>query len=182
MRLREHHESGWAVFESAVHHDERGWLTEALRVEVLEAHLGSITVAQQNLSWSRRGVLRGLHYQLGPPQGKLVRVIEGAIHDVIVDLRKGSKSFGQSFAFELSADDPVSVWVPPGFAHGFFAREDSLVVYALTQAWESELDRTIRWDSPGLSIAWPLGDAEPILSAKDAGAPVFDADGEYQQL
>jgi dTDP-4-dehydrorhamnose 3,5-epimerase len=173
MKLRSVHDAGWALFESALWSDERGWLTEALRIDVLQAHAGPVAIAQENLTRSRRGVLRGLHYQFGSPQGKLVRVVEGRIHDVIVDLRRGSPYFGRSFGIGLDANDPASLWVPPGFAHGFLALEHSLVLYALTHPWDERLDRAIRWNSPGLSIDWPLGGQAPLLSAKDLAAPDF---------
>ena len=174
MKLRSAHASGWALFGAAVHRDERGWLMEALRLDALRTHAGPVTIVQQNVSQSRRGVLRGLHYQLGAPQGKLVQVLAGRVHDVIVDLRRESPDFGAHFAFVLRADDPQMLWVPPGFAHGFLAREDSLLLYGLTQAWNAQLDRAIRWNSTGLSIDWPLDGGGPILSARDRDAPGLD--------
>jgi dTDP-4-dehydrorhamnose 3,5-epimerase len=173
MKLHAAHPAGWALFEARVHRDDRGWLMEALRLDVLRSHAGPVEIAQQNLSRSRRGVLRGLHYQLGAPQGKLVQVLEGRIHDVVVDLRRDSPTFGTSFAFDLSADLPRLLWVPPGFAHGVLALEDSLMSYALTCAWDARLDRAIRWNSPELSIAWPLDGIDPIVSARDRDAPSF---------
>lgn len=173
MKLRERHDAGWAVFESAVHHDERGWLVEALRTEVLQHVAGEVAILQQNLSHSRQGVLRGLHYQLGAPQGKLLRLLRGRARDVIVDLRRHSPWFGRHFVFELAEDDSCSLWVPPGFAHGFFAREECLLMYSLTQPWDASLDRAVRWDSPALAIDWRLNGAEPILSARDRDAPLF---------
>ncbi|HRA77375.1 MAG TPA: dTDP-4-dehydrorhamnose 3,5-epimerase [Burkholderiaceae bacterium] len=171
MKLRSAHASGWALFGAAVHRDERGWLMEALRLDALRTHAGPVTIVQQNVSQSRRGVLRGLHYQLGAPQGKLVQVLAGRVHDVIVDLRRESPDFGAHFAFVLRADDPQMLWVPPGFAHGFLACEDSLMMYGLTQPWDAGLERAIRWDSPGLAIDWPLEGADPVLSDRDRGAP-----------
>ena len=171
MKLRSAHASGWALFSANLHRDERGWLMEALRLDALRAHAGAIDIVQQNLSHSRRGVLRGLHYQLGAPQGKLVQVLAGSVHDVIVDLRRESPDFGASFAFALRADEPRMLWVPPGFAHGFLAREDSLLLYGLTQAWDAQLDRAIRWNSAELAIDWPLDGNGPILSARDRDAP-----------
>ncbi|MBX3590965.1 MAG: dTDP-4-dehydrorhamnose 3,5-epimerase [Burkholderiaceae bacterium] len=174
MKLHTAHRAGWALFDARVHRDDRGWLMEALRLDVLRSHAGPVEIAQQNVSRSHRGVLRGLHYQLGAPQGKLVQVLEGRIHDVIVDLRRHSPTFGTSFAFDLSADLPRLLWVPPGFAHGVLALEDSLMSYALTCAWDARLDRAIRWNSPDLSIAWPLDGIDPIVSARDRDAPTFD--------
>ncbi len=173
MKLRSAHPAGWALFDAPVHRDERGWLIEALRIDVLRAHAGEVEIVQQNLSHSRCGVLRGLHYQLGAPQGKLVQVIDGAVHDVIVDLRHGSPHFGTSFANVLRAAHPRMLWVPPGFAHGFLALEDSLMLYGLTQPWDATLDRAIRWDSPQLAIDWPLAGAQPLVSQRDREAPDF---------
>lgn len=173
MKLRTAHVAGWALFGAEVHRDGRGWLAETLRIEVLRAHAGPVAIAQQNLSRSRRGVLRGLHYQLGAPQGKLVQVLEGRVFDVIVDLRRDSPDFGTSFGFDLDAEEPQALWVPPGFAHGLLAREDCLLLYALTQPWDARLDRAIRWDSPGLAIDWPLDGLEPIVSARDREAPTL---------
>jgi dTDP-4-dehydrorhamnose 3,5-epimerase len=173
MKLRTAHPSGWALFDSTVHSDQRGWVTELLRIETLRAHAGPVTIAQENLTRSARNVLRGMHYQVGPPQGKLVRVLQGRLHDVIVDLRRGSPWFGQSFDTDLRDHHSLMLWVPPGFAHGFLAREDSLVLYALTRPWDPRLDRAIRWDSAALAIDWPLEDGEPIVSEKDRAAPAF---------
>ena len=173
MLLRTAHPSGWALFDSVARSDGRGWVTESFRLDVLRAHAGPLTIAQQNLSRSARGVLRGLHYQLGPPQGKLVQVLGGRIHDVIVDLRRRSEWFGQSFATDLRDRESLTLRVPPGFAHGFLAREDSLVLYALTCRWDPHLDRAIRWNSAALGIDWPLEQDEPILSEKDREAPPF---------
>lgn len=173
MRLRTAHPSGWALFESVVHRDERGWLTESLRLDALQAHAGPVSVVQQNLSHSRRGVLRGLHYQLGAPQGKLVHVVRGRVRDVIVDLRRGAPTFGLGYAFDLGEDDPTPLWVPPGFAHGFLAREDCLVSYAMTQARDAAAERTLRWNSPALALDWQLAGIEPVVSPRDRDAPVF---------
>lgn len=173
MKLHAAHPAGWALFEARIHQDDRGWLMEALRLDVLRSHAGPVEIVQQNFSRSHRGVLRGLHYQLGAPQGKLVHVLEGRIHDVIVDLRRDSPTFRTSFAFDLSADLPRLLWVPPGFAHGVLALEDSLMSYGLTCAWDVRLDRAIRWNSPELSIAWPLDGIDPIVSARDRAAPTF---------
>ena len=173
MKLHSAHAAGWALFDAPVHRDDRGWLIEALRLDALRAHAGPVGIVQQNLSRSRRGVLRGLHYQLGAPQGKLVQVIDGSVHDVIVDLRRGSPHFAMPFAIELRAEHPQMLWVPPGFAHGFLALEDCLMLYGLTQPWEAALDRAIRWNSPRLAIDWPLAGAQPLLSERDREAPDF---------
>lgn len=173
MKLHSAHAAGWALFDAPVHRDDRGWLIEVLRLDALRTHAGPVGIVQQNLSRSRRGVLRGLHYQLGAPQGKLIQVIEGSAYDAIVDLRRGSPHFATSFGFELRAEHPQMLWVPPGFAHGFLALEDCLVLYGLTQPWDAALDRAIRWDSPQLAIDWPLAGAQPLLSRRDREAPDF---------
>lgn len=173
MKLHTAHESGWALFAAEAHRDERGWLAETLRIDVLRAHARDVRIVQQNLSASRRGVLRGLHYQIESPQGKLLQVLQGCVHDVIVDLRRASPTFGASFTFELHTDSLQSLWVPPGFAHGFLALEDSTVLYSLTQPRIASAERVIRWDSPQLAISWPLKGAQPLLSERDRSAPVF---------
>ncbi len=174
MKLHAAHPGGWAIFEAQAHADERGWVAEILREDALRAHAGELRVVQQNLSMSRRGVLRGMHYQLESPQGKLVQVLRGRIHDVIVDLRRDSPDFGRSFAIRLSGDSLQSLWAPPGFAHGFLAMEDSTVLYSLTQPRIAAAERAIRWNCPQLGIEWPLAAGqEPIISERDRAAPVF---------
>jgi dTDP-4-dehydrorhamnose 3,5-epimerase len=127
---------------------------------------------QDNHSRSVRGTLRGLHYQLDRPQGKLVQVAVGAIFDVAVDLRRSSATFGRWVGQELSDDNHRQLWVPPGFAHGFYVLSDVAdVLYKCTEPYLAQLDRTLRWDDPTLAIAWPLDGGRPLLSARDATAP-----------
>lgn len=171
MKLRIADPSGWALFDSEAHRDERGWLAETLRVEALCAQAGDVHIVQQNLSASRRGVLRGLHYQLEAPQGKIVQVVQGRIFDAIVDLRRSSPNFGRSYTFELDADILQTLWVPPGFAHGFLALDDVLVLYAMTEPRIPHAERVLRWNAPELGIEWPLEKSEPLLSARDRAAP-----------
>lgn len=173
MRLQNAHASGWALFDAEPHRDERGWLAETLRLDALRAHAGDVRIQQQNLSASHRGVLRGLHYQLEAPQGKLVQVIHGRVHDAIVDLRPSSTTFGHSFTFDLRAEALQSLWVPPGFAHGFLALEDSVVLYALTRPRVPHAERAVRWNSPEFGIEWPLPAGPPVLSPRDRDAPLF---------
>ena len=174
MKLQMAHPSGWALFEAQAHHDERGWLAETLRIDALRAHAGDVDIVQQNLSASRRGVLRGLHYQVEQPQGKLLQVMHGRVFDVIVDLRRTSPLFGRSFTFELRADALQLLWVPPQFAHGFLALDDATVLYSLTRPRVASAERAIRWNSPELGIDWPLEEGkQPLLSARDAAAPPF---------
>lgn len=177
MKLQTAHPSGWALFEAQAHHDERGWLAETLRIDTLRAHAGNVQIVQQNLSSSSGGVLRGLHYQTRQPQGKLLQVLHGRVHDVIVDLRRTSPHFGRHFALELRADALQLLWVPPEFAHGFLALEDATVLYSLTRPRIASAERSIRWNSPELGIDWPLEGRQPLLSTRDAAAPFFtDAD------
>jgi dTDP-4-dehydrorhamnose 3,5-epimerase len=123
---------------------------------------------QDNHSGSRRGVLRGLHYQVEHAQGKLVRVAVGEVFDVVVDLRKSSPTFGRSFGTTLSADNPAMLWVPPGFAHGFLTLSDHAdFLYKTTDYWFPQHERTLLWNDPALGIEWPLS-VNPILTPKDA--------------
>jgi len=158
------------VIEGKRFGDDRGFFSETYRAEAF-AELGIPPLVQHNHSRSERGVLRGLHYQLPPRAlGKLVRCVRGAVLDVAVDLRKGSATFGQHVAVELTEDQNQLVWVPEGFAHGFLAlSEVADVVYMQTDYWSPEHDRAVRWDDPTLAIPWP--ESNPKLSAKDAAAP-----------
>jgi dTDP-4-dehydrorhamnose 3,5-epimerase len=167
------------IIEPEVFTDSRGFFFESYNRRRFEAQVGyPVEFVQDNHSRSRRGVLRGLHYQLPPhPQGKLIRVASGEIYDVTVDIRRGSPTFGQWQAVVLSAENQRQLWVPPGYAHAFMALSESAdVLYKTTDYWVKELDRSIRWDDPVLGIAWPAG-ITPILSEKDAQACAFlDAD------
>ena len=131
---------------------------------------------QDNHSRSARHVLRGLHYQLANPQGKLVRVTEGAVFDVAVDMRRSSATFGQWVGATLSADNHQMLYIPPGFAHGFVVlSERADFLYKCTTLWDPVSDRSLAWDSPEIGIAWPLEGATPSLAAKDAAAPPLAA-------
>lgn len=133
---------------------------------------------QEAVSRSARGVLRGLHYQIERPQGKIVRCIAGEIFDVAVDLRRSSPSFGQWVAERLSAENRRGLWIPPGFAHGFYVLRDADILYTLTDVWAPEHERRIVWNDPALAIAWPLTAGEtPTVSPKDAAGQAF-ADAE----
>ncbi|MBK9033113.1 MAG: dTDP-4-dehydrorhamnose 3,5-epimerase [Myxococcales bacterium] len=165
--------AGVLVLERAVHADERGWLTELHRVEHLAA-LGVPPFVQENLSASRRGVVRGLHFQRAMPQGKLITVVHGAIYDVAVDLRPDEPTLGRWVALELTAAAPRSLWIPPGCAHGFQAATDEAVVlYQLTAPYAAADEGAIRWDDPTLAIPWPIAPA--IVSARDRAAPAWRA-------
>jgi|SRR5690554_4323384 len=170
------------LLKTPKHSDERGFFTETFRVSWFDNIAPELTFLQDNHSYSKQGVLRGLHYQLERPQGKLVRVIRGKIFDVVVDLRKNSTTFGRWQGFELSAENRQQLWIPPGFAHGFYtvsAEADCL--YRCTDYYHAASERTIRWDDADLSINWPLvtdtNNALPLVSAKDQqGAGFQQAD------
>jgi dTDP-4-dehydrorhamnose 3,5-epimerase len=164
---------GLLVIEPRVFADERGAFFESFNLARFRDATGlGIDFVQDNHSVSRKGVLRGLHYQAAPhAQGKLVRVVRGAAWDVAVDIREGSPTFGRWAAVELSASNRKQLWIPEGFAHGFLALEDDTeFLYKTTSYWSGASERTIRWDDPVLGVEWPLT-AAPIVSAKDAAAP-----------
>lgn len=165
--------------EPRVFRDPRGAFLETWNERAYRELGIDLPFVQDNLSISARGTLRGLHYQVEQPQGKLVRVIKGAVHDVVVDLRRSSPRFGRHAAICLAADDLGALWVPPGFAHGFLALEaDTRVQYKVTDFWAPSHERTLAWDDPTLAIDWPLPGGEvPLLSDKDrAGRRLADAD------
>ena len=165
------------VIEPRVFEDARGFFLESYnRRAFAEAGIDAEFV-QDNHSRSGRGVLRGLHYQIEHAQGKLVRVIEGEVLDVAVDLRRASPTFGRHVAMTLSAADKRMLFIPPGFAHGFLVvSEAAQFLYKTTDYWYPEHERTLLWRDPALSIAWPAG-IEPALAAKDAaGIPLAFAD------
>jgi dTDP-4-dehydrorhamnose 3,5-epimerase len=158
--------------------DERGWFAEVFNAERFRAAGLPSEFVQDNQSFSARGVLRGLHYQLGKPQGKLVRVLSGHIWDVAVDLRRESPDFGKFAAFHLKprndAGELELLWIPEGFAHGFLVlSETAEVLYKTTAGYFPEGERCIRWDDPTLAIPWPLDGLTLSVSAKDAVGSLF---------
>ena len=162
--------------------DERGWFAEVFNTERFAAAGLPANFVQDNQSFSARGVLRGLHYQLGRPQGKLVRVLSGHIWDVAVDLRRDSPDFGRWAGFDLKPRNPAGelelLWIPEGFGHGFLVlSETAEVLYKTTDLYHPAGERCVRWDDPTLGIAWPLADITPSVSAKDAVGSWF-ADAE----
>jgi dTDP-4-dehydrorhamnose 3,5-epimerase len=166
------------VIEPRVFEDERGFFFESFNARRFEELTGlRPDFVQDNHSQSLRNVVRGLHYQVGCPQGKLVRVVSGAVYDVVVDLRRASPTFGQWAATELSAENRRQLWIPPGFAHGFMAISDSAeCVYKTTDYWSPPHERTLLWNDPALDIRWPLS-GEAVLSAKDKlGMPLSQAE------
>ena len=165
------------VLEPRVFQDARGFFVESYNRKTL-ADAAGITqdFVQDNHSRSTRGVLRGLHYQVRQPQGKLVRALSGRIFDVAVDLRRASPRFGKWVGVELSADNFRQLWVPAGFGHGFLVLSDTAeVLYKTTDYYAPAHERSVRWDDPTLAIAWPALDVAPVLSAKDAQAPALAA-------
>jgi dTDP-4-dehydrorhamnose 3,5-epimerase len=170
---------GLVVFEPKVFGDDRGAFFESFNATRFHEATGAdVRFVQDNHSISKRGVVRGLHYQLEPhAQGKLVRVAVGAAYDVAVDIRRRSPTFGKWAGVELSAANRKQFWIPAGFAHGFLALEEGTeFLYKTTDFWHGASERAIRWDDPAIGIKWPLGVA-PILSGKDATAPLM-ADAE----
>lgn len=178
MKVIETELPGVLVLEPQVFGDARGFFLESYNRERFHAATGvDVDFVQDNHSRSARGVLRGLHYQIRQPQGKLVRVVSGAVFDVAVDLRRASPTFGRWAGVELSAENQRQLWVPAGFGHGFLVLSDSAdFLYKTTDYYAPEHERGIAWNDPAIGIRWPL-DGEPRLSAKDAVAPLL-ADAE----
>jgi dTDP-4-dehydrorhamnose 3,5-epimerase len=177
MLVRNTELPGVIVVEPKVHGDARGWFYESYNRRRLEAALGrKLDFVQDNQSLSRRGVLRGLHYQLPGAQGKLVRVTRGEVWDVAVDLRRSSPTFGRWAGETLSGENRRQLWIPEGFAHGFVVLSDEAeFLYKTTDYWQPEHERCIRWDDPDLAVAWPLAGLTPSVSAKDAAGLAFRA-------
>ncbi|HEY1984467.1 MAG TPA: dTDP-4-dehydrorhamnose 3,5-epimerase [Terracidiphilus sp.] len=150
--------------------DERGWFAEVFNARAFAQAGLPQSFVQDNQSFSTRGVLRGLHYQVGQPQGKLVRVLSGHIWDVAVDLRPGSPDFGKWAGFDLKGEDIEFLWIPEGFGHGFLVMSETAnVLYKTTGFYFKEGERCVRWNDPTLTIDWPLnGIGDPNVSAKDA--------------
>ncbi len=163
------------VVEPRVFGDARGFFFESYNRKAFEEAVGrSVEFVQDNHSSSARGVLRGLHYQLPHPQGKLVRVVLGEVFDVAVDLRRGSATFGRWVGEVLSAENKRQLWIPEGFAHGFLVvSEQAEFLYKTTDYWHPEAEQCIRWDDPEIGIRWPLDGLAPTVSAKDAAGKRF---------
>lgn len=163
------------IIEPKVFGDSRGFFFESFNKRMFREITGiDAEFVQDNHSRSARGVLRGLHYQIKQPQGKLVRVVRGKVFDVAVDLRRASPTFGKWFGLELSEDNHRQLWIPPGFGHGFVVLSDSAdFLYKTTDYWAPEHERCIIWNDPELGIAWPLDGISPQLSAKDQQGKCF---------
>ena len=164
------------IFEPIVFSDERGFFFESFNHKKFENLIGrSIDFVQDNQSHSVKGTLRGLHYQIVHPQGKLIRVIDGEVFDVAVDLRRASKTFGSWVGVVLSAENKRQLWIPEGFAHGFYVLSNSAeFLYKTTDYWFPQHERILMWNDPRVNIQWPLNSISPILSAKDANAIAFE--------
>lgn len=155
------------LIEPQVFGDHRGFFLETFRQDDFEAHIGNYTFVQDNHSKSTKGILRGLHYQIQQPQGKLVRVTSGQVFDVAVDIRQSSPWFGKWAGEILSAENKAMLWVPPGFAHGFYVMSDEAEFsYKCTDYYAPQHERSILWNDSDIAIEWPL-DIEPVLSSKD---------------
>jgi dTDP-4-dehydrorhamnose 3,5-epimerase len=167
------------LVEPKVFQDDRGFFLETFQAQKYRAAGIAAVFVQDNHSGSRRGVLRGLHYQVGRPQGKLVSAVAGEVFDVAVDLRRSSPTFGRWVGVPLAARDHRQLWVPPGFAHGFYVLSEwAEVAYKVTDFYDPEEERTLAWDDPMVGIAWPLPDGRPpVLSPKDLqGKRLSEAD------
>lgn len=164
------------VLEPKVFGDARGFFFESFNARDFAQVTGlNVEFVQDNHSKSARGVLRGLHYQIQHPQGKLVRVIKGEVFDVAVDLRRSSPTFGRWVGERLSADNHRQLWVPPGFAHGFVVTSESAeFLYKTTDYWYPEHERSLLWSDPAIGIHWPI-EGQPLLAAKDAAAALLRA-------
>lgn len=180
MRARPTGLDGVLVLEPAVHADARGFFFESFNARAFRELTGvDAAFVQDNHSRSARQVLRGIHYQLVRPQGKLVRVVAGRVYDVAVDLRRSSPRFGQWAAVELSADNALQLWVPPGFGHAYLVLSESAdLLYKTTDYWFPEHERAVAWNDPAIGVDWPLQGA-PVLSPRDAAAPRLAAAGVY---
>lgn len=166
------------ILEPKVYKDDRGFFLESFNQKIIQDMLQiEDSFVQDNHSFSVKNVLRGLHYQIQNPQGKLIRVVHGEIFDVAVDLRADSPTFKKWVGVYLSAENKKMIWIPPGFAHGFFvASTNADVCYKVTAYYDAASDRTLRWDDPDLAIEWP-NKKKPILSSKDlAGKFLKDAE------
>lgn len=163
------------IIEPKVFGDERGFFMETFRTDQFKQHCAMRDFIQENHSKSSKGVLRGLHYQIENTQGKLVRVIRGTVFDVAVDMRQESQTFGKWVGVELSAENKRQLWIPEGFAHGFYVMSNEAeFVYKCTDVYNPKAEISLRWDDPFLNIDWPIpSGAQPSLSLKDSEGYLF---------
>lgn len=175
MNIRDTTLAGVCVIEPRVFPDSRGIFFESYNERTFAQAVGrDVVFVQDNHSISKAGVLRGLHYQIQEPQGKLVRVIRGKIFDVAVDLRRDSDTYGKWFGAFITAASREQIWIPEGLAHGFLVLEDNTeVIYKTTNYYSPKNERCIKWDDPHLSIDWPMEHRKIMVSEKDASAPSF---------
>lgn len=164
---------GLKLLIPSVHSDSRGWFMESYNEDVYSFAGIPTTFKQDNLSFSKKGVLRGMHYQLNNPQGKLVSVLKGAVWDVVVDIRKDSPTFGEWEAVFLSEENKKQFWIPVGFAHGFYAKEDTLFHYKCSSLRDAESEGSLKWSDPVLNGAWGFVESLPTISDKDNKAISF---------
>lgn len=164
------------ILEPKVFGDERGFFLETFRDDWFKTHVADVEFVQDNHSKSAQGILRGLHYQTQSTQGKLVRVVSGEVYDVAVDMRESSPTFGQAFGVLLSAENKKQLWVPAGFAHGFYVTSESAeFVYKCTDYYAPQYEQSVLWNDAALEIEWPLVDGkEPLLSEKDKNGLSFE--------
>lgn len=176
MNIIECNIRGPLIIEPKVFGDDRGFFLESWNAQVFAEAGLDLTFVQDNHSRSQKGVLRGMHFQNPSPQGKLVRVVRGAVFDAVVDLRRSSPTFGKWTGVVLSAENKRMFWVPEGFAHGFLTLEDDTdFLYKCTTPYAPQNEASLAWDDPAVDIEWPLDGIEPKLSAKDAvGVPLAD--------
>jgi len=173
MKVQSTQIPGVLIVEPVVFGDDRGFFLESYNKREMQSIGIDAHFVQDNHSRSSRNVLRGLHYQINQPQGKLVRVVSGKVFDVAVDIRRDSAFFGKWAGVELSAENKRMFWIPPGFAHGFVVLSDSAdFLYKATDYYEQKFERTILWNDPDLAIEWPI-EGKPILSLKDAAGKAF---------
>ncbi|CAH0497941.1 dTDP-4-dehydrorhamnose 3,5-epimerase [Novosphingobium sp. CECT 9465] len=175
MNIIECNIPGPLIIEPKVFGDERGFFLETWNNAAFAQAGLNLQFVQDNHSRSKKGVLRGMHFQNPEPQGKLVRVVRGAVYDVAVDLRRSSPTFGKWTGVTLSAENKRMFWVPEGFAHGFLTLEDDTdFLYKCTAPYAPQNEASLAWDDPAVGIEWPLGDIQPQISAKDAAGLSLD--------
>jgi dTDP-4-dehydrorhamnose 3,5-epimerase len=181
MQVVEKALNGVVLLEPKVFGDERGFFMETFNERVFRDLTGvTLDFVQDNHSRSARNVLRGLHYQIRQPQGKLVRVVSGSVFDVAVDMRRSSPTYGRWFGAELTAQNKRQLWVPPGFAHGFVVTSDTAdFLYKTTDYWAPDFERSLAWNDPTVGVAWPV-EGEPLLSAKDKSGAAFGVAEAYE--
>lgn len=179
MKYKELDISGLVLIEPKIFGDQRGFFMETWREDEFSKSVKQVSFVQDNHSKSGQGILRGLHYQIKQPQGKLVRVVSGEVFDVAVDLRQSSPTFKKWFGIILSAENRKQIWIPPGFAHGFYVlSNETEFVYKSTDYYAPEHERCIKWNDPDIGINWPiLPGTSPVLSLKDGlGKSLGDAE------